>query len=256
MSHKVIVMYADGITGAAMNVGKSLPVYRAIDAGVNVWVTARSPISGSANSSTDEVQIFPVITESYGAYFGVEEISFSSTLARAIVGVRIEDFIGTYSARPGWPTLAVDTALLHSQYLWSGDPGIHVFEWMPNIACLPEVNWSVRSSETEILYLYKSKYGPMHFIDYLSFEAAPVGHRYETSRFRTAHFSFTPLSLEEESMYVMVDSVLNWLYDPHLSNALGADRYTDARVKIDVAQATAAQRERNRLLDREDFGGK
>jgi hypothetical protein len=198
-----------------------------------------------------------VITEPYGAYFGVEEISFSSTLAWAKTGVRIEDFIGTYAVSVGWPSLAVDTALLHSRYLWSGLPSIHVFEWMDTIACLPEVNWSVRFPETEILYLYKSKYGPLHFLgNEWSFEAAPVGHRYETSRFRTAHFSFTPLSLEEESMYVMVDSVLNWLYDPHLSNTLSANRYPDAQVKIDAVQATAAQRERNQLSSQESFGGK
>ena len=162
---------------------------------------------------------------------------------------RYQDFCGGLSRKAGeWPDLPVDTALLHSRYQWQIGP---VNAWDPEHPALPEVNWSVRTFGTEILYKYRSLYGQStHPLGYeLTFHGRPVAHRYETSQFRTVHFNFTLLALDQDSVQIVVDSVLNWLYNPDLGAGLEvSSRYRDAPVKITVSEAKENYRQRCREL--------
>ncbi|MBN1213195.1 MAG: hypothetical protein JXA92_11530, partial [candidate division Zixibacteria bacterium] len=162
---------------------------------------------------------------------------------------RIEDFVGAISLNPGkWPDLEIDTNQLNRRYYWFPDgPVIKGFSYNDTLPmsyvnprifkpaelhALPEVNWSSRVYGTEGMYLYKSYYGLDHPLGFdYSFDGAPVAHRYNTGLYKTVHFCFTPLSLKDETMQVVIDSVLHWLYP---QDALAAPptslRYPDAKV--------------------------
>lgn len=171
---------------------------------------------------------------------------------------RIEDFIGAVSLNPvKWPSLEIDSILLQRRYYWFPDIGkIYGFSYNDNrgmyyydsrvfkpagLRALPEVNWASRIYGTEGMYLYKSYYGLDHPLGFdYSFDGAPVAHRYNTGLYKTVHFCFTPLSIKEDQMQVVIDSVLNWLYpEGELSSPPTSLRYPDAKVPISMAQARA-----------------
>jgi hypothetical protein len=63
-----------------------------------------------------------------------------------------------------------------------------------------------------------------------------VAIRYETNLYRTAHFNFTPLGMDDTNMQIVIDSVLNWLYDPTLGEPTASTRYPGAKVYVDPQQ--------------------
>ncbi|MCB2231310.1 hypothetical protein KQH82_11400 [bacterium] len=261
LSYKVLVLYSDyldpaGITDAAgFSVNEeAMNIFTAIDAGVNVWGTFRTPgYGGITREPSPEIRV----PAEYTSYFGVQQLAYSGWGFFARGGLtfphlRIEDFVGATSLKPteGWPDVSVDTANLHRRYLWpirtSGQTIDSSYVWEPpvgykfdpNVYAYPEVNWAVRTYGTEPLYLYRSFYTPnLHplGIDF-SNEGAPVAIRYETDLFRTAFFCFTPLPLEEDDGQLIIDSVLNWLYDPQLEVPVSGSRYEGAKVTVDVDQ--------------------
>ncbi len=244
LKHKVLILYNDRI-GAPGN-DQLRSVYRAIDGGVNVWATMRCPVIGSS-TEVPEFDVFPPVVNgerSYTRYFGVESVDYSAwfchlpflTDSHCDDKGFYQDFIGAFSRKPGeWPELAIDTALLHSNYKWMA---MRQNTWDPIHPALPEVNWAVRSFGSEILYKYKSLYGQSHPLGFtFSFHGRPVAHRLETSLFRTVHFMFTPLAIETDSMQVVVNLVLDWLYDPSVGATINEVRYHDAPVRMSVSEA-------------------
>ena len=256
LKHKVVVLYHDDIRESKIRYDMD-DIAKAIDAGVNVWLTMRSPwevkFDGPPNWN-----IFP--SDEYTHYFGVEMMVYSGWFCHAFGQVcsqdRIEDFSGAYAIDSvEWPNLSIDTALLHNRYLWQPGLGAGFMSEHPG---LPEVNWSIRSFETEVLYLYKSLYGSDHPRGgNYNMEGNPVAHRLSTTLFRTAHFNFTPLAIQEDSMQKVVNNVLDWLYPEDLTSPTNEIRYPDAPNKISVSQARAEYwrrcderaREKELLLD-------
>jgi len=216
LQHKILVVYQDAASSGfwdGAGGGNSYAV-GAISSGVNAWVVARLPLFAF------RIDAFPgwsYASEIYRHTFGV--VSFTYPAIGFYTGTqRIEDFVGAYSQSPSlWPHLAVDTALLHWRYRWEGsiDPPVFpYYPFLPEIGALPEVGYVVPTADAEILYTYKSKYGPIHAITQDStYEGEPVMVRVDRGTFRTVHSNFTPLSLEETTSQQMVDSVLNWLYE-------------------------------------------
>jgi hypothetical protein len=195
-----------------------------LQTGVNVWVQARVPWPGHGLLASPYA--IDIADGTYQFFFGVQQITFPGWgigLYDANDGYgrgypRVEHFIGALSLDPDqWPDLKIDTALLRTRYEWNGslDPLRPPFyPYMPDIGALPQIGWCVRSFETEAMYLFKSLYGQEHGIrTELSFNGRPVGIRLNRGLFRTVHFLFTPLALEEASGQVMINEVLNWLYD-------------------------------------------
>jgi len=242
LKHKVLIIYDDALTMPQED--QWTTIYKAIDAGINVWLTGRTTVIDGNPSSPPGGRVPPF---PYLFYFGVDSMGYSgwASYFPPPIGWNIptgyyQDFIGTFSTKPGeWPDLQVDTALLHSRYRWS----IMSYDyWRSDYPGLPEVDWCVRSFGTEILYKYKSVYGSSHPLGGSQvFHGRPVGHRLATSLFKTVHFNFTPLAMEQSTMQVVVDSVLNWLYDPTLGQgdgqAVSENRYPDARVRVSLAEA-------------------
>ncbi len=241
LKHKVMILYDDVL-------GKPLPgqwttIYKSIDAGINVWVTGRTMIiaGSSAQGLTGAAPPF-----NYRRYFGVDSIghtgwaSYLPQLGGNPPPGLYQDFIGTFSTKPGeWPDLAINEEYLHTRYEWDLS-GMFPF-WNEDCPSLPEVDWCVRSFGTEILYKYKSCYGASHPLGgEHNLHGRPVAHRLATSLFKTVHFKFTPLSIDSVAMQVVVDSVLNWLYDPTLGGGNGQiseNRYPDAAVKVSLSEA-------------------
>lgn len=244
LSYKIIVLYNDDVKQSGLDNGgnateMAMRVYTAIDAGVNVWATWRAPLIGGSALAED----FEVIPHSdYTAYFGIEQIAYTGWFRWARgdrfesgIRLRIEDFIGALSLNlgSGWPDVAIDTANLHHRYNWlSALDG--AIEWRDTIGAQPEVDWSVRQTQgTEPLYLYKSLYGPSHFLGFaFSFEGTPVAIRKETNLFRTAHFNFVPLGMDDASMQIVTDSVLNWLYEKYAQEPVASTRYPSAKINL------------------------
>lgn len=274
LSYKVLILYNDYLNTAGMadasgagSTPQALNVFTAIDAGVNVWATWRSPVFGGITQTPSFAVQVP--TE-FRQYFGVQRLAFSGWgfFARGIgqPGLRIEDFVGAASLKftEGWPDVSIDTANLHRRYLWptreSGQSIDSGYVWQPpasykpnpNVYAYPEVNWLLRTFGTEPIYLYKSFYTPsLHPLGYqFSFEGAPVAIRYETDLFRTAYFNFTPLALNDNDAQLIIDSVLNWLYDPQLAAPTSGARYLGTDVKIGVANARKAFIERGLRIEK------
>lgn len=259
LKHKVLILYDDDVLVANLSgINKaSSNIYTAIDAGVNVWLTMRSSLNTGQGGQQEPNWVFNVPRE-YREYFGVTMIPFSGWACHAQGSLetggcedgacptdRIEDFIGAYALdSTRWPNLDVDTALLRTRFMWgqSAYPTIGYlapcFEYEPEHPGLPEVDWSARLSTTQALYLYKSFYGSNHPRGgNYNMEGNPVAHRYNTGLFRTVHFNFTPLAIDSVQMQIVIDSVLNWLYDPALSAPTSTIRYPDAPVQISISEA-------------------
>jgi hypothetical protein len=259
LKHKVMIIY-DDVMG--MPQPDQWPtIYKSIDAGINVWVTGRTTVitGGPQRGPGGVVPPFPYIF-----YFGVDSMGHSGWASYLpIIGTSTpeglyQNFVGTFSTLPGeWPDLAVDTSFLHNRYKWALFPGTsrEIPYWNEDCPSLPEVAWCVRSFGTEILYKYKSCYGRSHPLgEPQTFNGRPVAHRLTTSLFKTVHFNFTPLSMETESMQVVVDSVLNWLYDPTLGvidgQAVSENRYPEARVRLSLDEARRNYEARAEEYDR------
>lgn len=264
LQHKVVIAYNEGINKPNFEAsGLGASVFKAIDAGVNVWVTARS-IGGNAKNQPFTVTVQPL---NYIRYFGVTAAVYSgwgchaSEASGECPQSRIEDFIGATGYLPGWPDISVDTNLLRDRIGWAipsdvASGNYPEFAWIDSCAgssdplnCdppsnygLPEVGWSIRTFGTELLYRYVSYYGPNHprgrGADYdFIFEGAPCSHRFDAGLFRTVHSNFTPLTLDSTTAYIMIDSILSWLYDPTLGAPTNKVRYPEAKVQISIEDA-------------------
>jgi hypothetical protein len=225
LKYKVAVCVQDAEVSATWSAQGSTAqsVMVGLQTGTNVWVAARVPLG---NYPTGFHFDSTRASQAYQYFFGVSDYffpgwssGFYTTSDGDGLGLpRTEDFIGTISVdEDHWPALSVDTALLHSCYKWEGSidpPQFPYRPFLPELGALPQVGWCRRTQYTELIYSYKSMYGPVHPMDpKLSFEGAPVMHRLDRGSFRTVHSLFTPLALEASTAQVMVDSVLNWLYD-------------------------------------------
>ncbi len=261
LSYKVVILYSDHCIRSKLMIGpmqiKFPEIFKAIDAGVNAWVTARALLTGQFTGpfSTN----YPAVPPEIVYYFGVtgQFFSFWSYFLHGVhpfngyEEVRMEDFVGAYSMDESrWPNIDVDTALLHARYSWWYDPYNPIavdLPWVDSIAALGEINWCQRQYGTEVMYLYKSKYEANHFLGYpYTIDGTPVAHRYETNLFRTVWFQFTPLPIDSLVMQEVVNDVLDWLYDPDLSGSTVSEkRYPDAVTKISLDEAYDFVRERD-----------
>jgi hypothetical protein len=218
LQHKVMILYNEGIYGAALFFDdKHDAVFKAIDAGVNAWLTMRGTVTGGFLVQT--------VTEpapfAYVWYFGVTQVTYSGWFCHAFAGtcndtIRIEDFIGTYSLEEDvWPPLEIDDSLLEARYAWGDDPSDFNPMYDSTLEALPEVGWAKRAFGTKPIYLYKSLYGADHPLgDANVFEGTPVMHTYDRGTFRTVNMNFTlPAIAQEQADSVMV-LIMDFLFEP------------------------------------------
>lgn len=265
LSHKVVILYNDNTAAANLDFQANYytPVFTAIDGGVNAWVTARSPLSVGTPTGPNEATelILTPRNPGYTTYFGVVGMAYGGFFCHAFNYAvcpifRIEDFVGGFSllaGDPGWPDVSVDSARLgnpaiaswsgnftnvitdedgnpidtiYTSLAWLGDPA-HGLRGAP---ALPEVNWSQRLTPgTEGLYLYRSYYENQHPLGGpYSFQGAPCAHRFNTGLYRTVHFNFTPVVMEQTSMQTVFNSVMDWLSDEGNASPTARLRYDDA----------------------------
>jgi hypothetical protein len=260
LKHKVAILYDDNVQTSGFP-SSSSNVYKAIEAGVNIWLTMRAPLEPGSGANEAKWEIIP--SADYLRYFGVRRMVYSGWIYLALQGCppicwprtlvpcvdcvseRVEDFVGTYALDSlSWPNLDVDTELLQTRFIWfPGGVGWDCcLEYKLEHPALPEVDWSVRMPQTEALYLYKSFYtdsvggGSHPRGGNYNMEGNPVAQRLATSLYRTAHFNFTPLAIDTVQMQIVIDSLLNWLHDPTLSSATSKTRYPDAAVKASTTE--------------------
>jgi hypothetical protein len=235
---------------------KYADIFTGIDVGINAWVAGRSVLY--ADKSADDAYNMVDASSIFRTYFGVDAVYYTQWLAfrknihpfyidpeDPLDGVRMEDFVGAYSIdQAKWPELDLDDSLLHARYFWDRLDTVPVLtQWTPwrdTIASLPEVGWCERSYGTEVMYLYKSRFGANHFLGYpFNMEGTPVGHRYETNMFRTSWMMFTPYTFPDSVAYDLVGKQLDWLYDPNLGQSTTSleKRYPSAAVKISLDEA-------------------
>ncbi len=215
LEHKIIILYGDDVIPGILQASSVRSKIMAVqDAGVAVWLCGRDPAWGGEDKPT---QLSGPLGWPWQYYFGMTSYSYSGWewLANGFhvdPPVRVEDFIGAKAAfATGWPDLVVDTGYLHSRYVWN-------YDWIPSIACPPEVNVIVPVPEAEILYTYESKYGENYpYTQYTpACQGGVVGYRLDRGIFRTVVTNFSPVFMSDSGgvLQTVVDSVLNWLYDP------------------------------------------
>ncbi|MCX6835051.1 MAG: hypothetical protein NTW07_07955 [candidate division Zixibacteria bacterium] len=230
LKYKVAIMLQDAIQSGQWS-GQQEAVqwtFVALQTGVNVFVNMRVPLGNhSAPAAPASVDI---PSANYQYFFGVQQYTFpgwGSYVFSTQDGIgpewgyglpRTEDFVGTLSLdEERWPELTIDSARLHEYYEWRGSTVPLVYPWYgwrSELAALPQVGWVVRTFDTECMYLYKSLYGAEHgIISTLSFHGRPVGIRLNRGLFRTVHFLFSPMAMEQVKAQEMVNGVLSWLYD-------------------------------------------
>ena len=248
LRYKVAIMVQDAeVSGQWSSQGQAVRnTITALQTGVNVWVTARVPLGSHGTGSQIAVDY---ASPAYQYFFGIQQTTFpgwSSGFFNNTDGYgfglpRTEHFIGTLSLdEDKWPELAVDTVSLRTRYRWEGSIDPLQFPFYPYLqepGALPQVGWCVRTFDTEAMYLFKSYYGNEHaqFTE-LSYHGRPVGVRLNRGLFRTVHFMFTPLVLEPTSASVMIDGVMDWLFDGRTTGLTSSGR-TDrhAALSADLA---------------------
>lgn len=268
LSYKILVCINESLTKSAIispEKAISRDLYKAIDAGVNVWLTMRCPLV-SAQNNPPTPEIYPGDAEmpstvkdpGYPFYFAIQKTQFSGwtywgttpPLGEAPYQFRVEDFIGAYSLDSlSWPEVEVLGIHVENRLKSVSLPGMG---FNPDIPALGEVNYSVAGWGAEVMYLYKSFYGPSHpFGRQMDFdynqEGTPVGHRFNTGVFKTVHFGFTMTCLDDTTMaipgdlsttpvQILIDTVLNFLYDPSITAPVSEIRYDDAGITLSISE--------------------
>ncbi|MCH7689891.1 MAG: hypothetical protein IIA17_02445 [candidate division Zixibacteria bacterium] len=250
LQHKLIILYNESAKPAVIDEFVLPKIYKAIDAGVNVWVMMRAAVGPGGQTSSLSLN---GASPNYARYFGVTQVVFTGWGCHAIgtkcsPQARIEDFIGATARQPGWVDMVVDTFRLRTMLNWSAssNPNLHWDSTQLNYG-LSEVGWSIRTFGTELLYKYKSFYGPTHPLgEAYVFEAAPVAHRLNAGLYRTVHCNFTPIVLDTLAFQSMADSILNWLYDPSLGTGAPTTktRYNDSKLNLTIENARENYRAR------------
>ena len=226
LKYKVYIILQDAVQSGGWNNNDDAytNVLVGLQTGINVWVQARVPAQG--HGSLQSSNAIDALSATYQYFFGVQQYEFpgwGSGLRDNNDGwgygaPRAEDFIGALTLDPDlWPDLHVDTTYLHRRYEWRGsvDPLQPPFyPYRPDLGALPQVGWCVRTYETEVMYLFQSKYGQENqILPDRSYHGRPVGIRLNRGLFRTVHFLFSTLSLETTTATQIINSQLNWLYD-------------------------------------------
>jgi len=227
LKHKIALIVKDN---TANPIGfeslEGLAVIDGINAGMNAWIMARAAAGEGFVSAGNR----PDVGEILSSYFGIDSLQQTGWQERTASGnIRIEDFIGATSLIPSeLPHLLIDTTRLESFYLWDStrcdDPELPCYPFRDLVTgeiitgAMPEVGYLVRGFGTEPLYLYKSKYGnhPPYYIDQR--EGTVVAIRYDHPYFRTAHFNFNVMAMDEVSARQVFETMMEWLsYQPFIN---------------------------------------
>jgi hypothetical protein len=234
LSHKVVIVINDDVIKGVFNTPDIRKrVFTALDAGVSVWMCGRSMIAGDEDKPPDILtpisggwpRVDGAPGRNYAYYFGAEAYQHSGWdwFALKEPTVRIEDFIGTSSLDPDrWPDINVDTLNLRTRYGWGGDL---FFPYRSDLGALPEVGYMISGFGTEVMHLYRSKYGTQLLPVPIgkSFDGRPVMHRFNRGVFRSAISLFTPYAMNDSDpnggVGKTVDNMLEWLFFPFESGA-------------------------------------
>ncbi|MBI5266242.1 MAG: hypothetical protein HY851_03315 [candidate division Zixibacteria bacterium] len=217
LQHKVTIVVNDDAQMGLLHSGLQDNVVLAMSAGAGIWLCGRNQFSAPEASPPN----LHYVLRYYGGYpFGMIEGRWSGWNWYALKAppVRIEDFCGALSVDTAlWPDLLIDTAYLHSRYVWDPD----VVPWMPALAALPEVNSFSLFPQAEVLYTYKSIYNDHHPLlpDSFFYAGQPVVYRLQNDSVRLFVSAFTPYAFADDGsptspLQTYVDSALNWLMAP------------------------------------------
>ncbi len=273
LQHKVLILYNDCVNAPPLDKNWLTPIFKGIDAGVNVWVTDRAAVGGTSLSQETHTPEFPggaVLQATYGFYFAVNRGLYSGWFNHAIFkrakaenpaapdsvlpgkppAFDAQDCMGGYSLNSAlWPDIEFDSSRVRSLYSWTF--GRFRF-FNAEVPYLPEINWVEARYGAEVMYLYKSHYGsnggshPLGTrvvqgapFDY-NFEGAPFAHRYNSGLFKTVHMCFTPYALKQgPELQQLFDDVMNFLYDPATIEPVSEIRYPGSAVKLSVEEQRA-----------------
>ncbi|MCX6827214.1 MAG: hypothetical protein NTV06_08145, partial [candidate division Zixibacteria bacterium] len=247
LKHKIILYIKDSPSRQLMITSlEGQEILKGISAGMSAWSMVRGPFS---TSPTEFIPMMLTAPEPYRNYFGVDRINWTAWIGFDIYypgdnsfphpfgrngQIRIEDFIGAYSIQSFLPDIRLDSTLLETRYLWykkPGTPGLGIYElpyrcedgstMVDSGGALPEVGYIEKSYGSEALYIYRSVYGNrtptieekcgIRVGNVETYEGKVVACRYETSLFRTAHFSFTLLPVPEQTAQTIFNEMLDWL---------------------------------------------
>ncbi len=228
LKHKIALIIKDNTSSTiGFQTLEGLALVEGINSGMNAWIMARAAEGEGFITENNRLAAGEILS----SYFGVNGFQQSGWQERTATGdVRIEDFIGATSLiSDELPDLFVDTTRLETFYLWDSDSCLT----NPEFPCypfrdlntdtiiagaIPEVGFIIRGFGTEPLYLYKSKYGsnPPFYINRR--EGTVVAIRYANNYFRTSHFNFNVMAMDEVSAKQVFETMMEWLsYQPFIN---------------------------------------
>ncbi len=231
LKHKITIIVKDNTSyPVGFETIEGLSVIDGINSGMSAWVMARAAAGEGFVQAGNRPDVGAVLPY----YFGVEGLQQTGWQERTVANgdIRIEDFIGATSLIPDeLPDLLIDTTRLESFYLWDStrcdNPELPCYPFRDLVTgeiltgAMPEVGYVERGLGTEPLYLYKSKWGsdPPTYID--KREGTVVAIRYEYNLppyFRTSHFNFNVMAMDEVSARQVFEAMMDWLsYQPYIN---------------------------------------
>jgi hypothetical protein len=270
LQHRIVILYNDNSFKAEFwsRANYYGPVLKAVAGGVNCWMNMRCPVTGGLQVRPEFTPV-PAFNPLYTVFFGVltpaplEHYYYSGWAYYAWgdntqANLRTETFKG---ARPlanmesMWPTLLIDTSLLHQNYNWSflqqidgntGDTIRAPFRWISEKASLPEVNWTPRLTPgTDPMYFYYSMYSDTVLGDasngriyggsdprgqLFDHSFRPIAHQFDNGFFRTVHMDFTlPAIKRDDKLDSAFFRIMNYLWNEDLNAVVSEKRYPDAK---------------------------
>lgn len=186
---------------------------------------------------------------------------------------RIEDFIGGDAITGnavGVPDVYIDTALVKQRYIYQvWDPPEKVFyypyPYIDTIPALPEVGAiePLKLPGYQSLYLYTSRYHyrvengqivesftgrvPKYVTDWsMDFQGRICAMAFETQIFKTSHFQFPLMAMDQTSAQQVFNKMMDWLtVQPYLQTGKASTSSTAGRVS--VSKLRAIEEEYNEL---------
>jgi len=277
LKHKIVLIIKDNPGGELiMENDVLLAVIDGLNAGMSAWSMVRGPFMPPASGSYVDTVTWQPVPASYQQYFGVINMRFQGWQGAIMdpdaskAGSRIEDFVGADPLTDDidnivLPEMTIDTTLLEENYLWIPGSGYGQYDYRcpdPDnppgeilIGALPEVGYVEKYLFATARYLYVSKYGneTPFMIEQCNRDVgiwekangSVVGITYNTGLFRTAHYSFGLLPMEETGAQECFNNMMDWLsVQPFIQTGKMAPQ---AAPHVDVQQLREVTNELHRM---------
>ncbi len=214
--YKLVIFHKEGVFPTQnTNLTAMLKAY--MDVGGSVWGMGREDLTDLLSNVAGVDRPQEVFYDRSSAingvgyfYFGAEKMFFNAH-ARLVAAESTsrEEFVGAdlgrYGLTDGFPPLDIDTNVVLRYTVAAARKDTSRYRQMPG------VNYFVRQTRSEELYLYRS---PVGVADTSHLNGKVVALRTNRTFFKTAYFGFPLYGIQEPQAVVVMQKMLNWFLGP------------------------------------------